>query len=431
MGVPSFQIPDAGLPPTTVAAERTRRVEGAFPVTRSQLRDVGGYPNATILPHGLTCPTPSLGCRPVNRWIICLIVLMGITVGARRCPAPIIFRPGEGWTYEPVGQTGKWERNRAKDQLEVAQESFEKKDYRTALKAARRVVKVWPLSDHAGPAQYLLGRCYEARKQDERAFKEYQRALQKYPKIPNYNEILQREMEIANRFLGGQWFKLWGYIPFFPSMDKTAALFDQVVKNGPFSSTGPTAQMSVGTAREKQKNYPLAVRAYEKAADRYFDQPVVASDALYKAGAAWQKQSQRAEYDQSSADRAIETFNDFKALYPTDKRVPEATQAVLDMKVEQARGAFEKGRYYERRDRFQGALVYYNEVLVKDPNSPFAEKARKRIEYLRPLAAEQAKQREKVEKERREAMRREAFPNSPEPAPSTNAPAPPATPAAK
>jgi len=313
----------------------------------------------------------------------------------------------------------------------VAQESFDKKDYRTALKAARRVVKVWPLSDHAGPAQYLLGRCYEARKQDERAFKEYQRALQKYPKITNYNEILQREMKIANRFLGGQWFKLWGYIPFFPSMDKTAALFDQVVKNGPFSSTGPTAQMSVGTAREKQKNYPLAVRAYEKAADRYFDQPVVASDALYKAGAAWQKQSQRAEYDQSSADRAIETFNDFKALYPTDKRVPEATQAVLDMKVEQARGAFEKGRYYERRDRFQGALVYYNEVLVKDPNSPFAEKARKRIEYLRPLAAEQAKQREKVEKERREAMRREAFPNSTEPAPSTNAPATPATPAAK
>ena len=359
-------------------------------------------------PPGLTCRTPSLGCAAVNRWFYCFIVLMGIVVGARRCPAPIIFRPGEGWTYEPVGQTGKWERNRAKDQLQVAQESFDKEDYRTALKASRRVVKVWPLSDHAGPAQYLIGRCYEARKQDEKAFKEYQRVLLKYPKIPNYTEILQREMTIANRFLGGQWFKLWGYIPFFPSMDKTANLFDQVVRNGPFNITGPPAQMSVGEAREKQKNFPLAVRAYERAADRYFDMPVVASDALYKAGSAWRKQSLRAEYDQSSSDRAIETFNDFKALYPTDKRVPDATQAIIDLKTRQAQGAFEKGRYYERRDRYQGALVYYNEVLVKDPSSPFAEKARKRIEYLRPLAAEQSRQREKTEKDKREALRKAA-----------------------
>jgi len=215
-------------------------------------------------------------------------------------------------------------------------------------------------------------------------------------------------MAIANRFLGGQWFKLWGYIPFFPSMDKTAGLFDQIVRNGPFHETGPAAQMAIGAARDKQKNYPMAVKAYERAADRYYDKPVVAADALYKAGTAWHKQSQKAEYDQSAADRAIDTFNQFKAEYRSDKRIPEATQTILDLKTEQARGAFEKGRYYERREKYQGALVYYNEVLVKDPASPFAEKARKRIEYLRPLAAEQAKQREQAEKDRREAVRKAA-----------------------
>jgi outer membrane protein assembly factor BamD len=152
----------------------------------------------------------------------------------------------------------------------------------------------------------------------------------------------------------------------------------------------------------------MAVKAYERAADRYYDKPVVAADALYKAGTAWHKQSQKAEYDQSAADRAIDTFNQFKAEYRSDKRIPEATQTILDLKTEQARGAFEKGRYYERREKYQGALVYYNEVLVKDPASPFAEKARKRIEYLRPLAAEQAKQREQAEKDRREAVRKAA-----------------------
>jgi len=103
-----------------------------------------------------------------------------------RSPAPLIYRPGEGWTYEPVGGAGKWRKLRAKDQLAVAQEAFDKKDYGLALKAARRVGKVWPLSDYGPQAQYLVGRCYEARGNEERAFKEYQTVLEKYPKIPNY-----------------------------------------------------------------------------------------------------------------------------------------------------------------------------------------------------------------------------------------------------
>src|ERR1044071_9325822 len=78
-----------------------------------------------------------------------------------RSPAPLIYTPGEGWTYEPVGGEGKWQRTRAKDQLIVAQDAFDKKDYSLALRAARRTVKMWPLSDYTPQAQYLVGRSEE------------------------------------------------------------------------------------------------------------------------------------------------------------------------------------------------------------------------------------------------------------------------------
>ena len=240
---------------------------------------------------------------------------------------------------------------------------------------------------------------------DERAFKEYQIALIKYPKLPNYDEVMQRQFAIAGRFLNGQWFKLWGYIPFFPSMDRTAGLFDTIAKNGPYHPTGPIAQMSVGTTREKQKNYPLAVKAYEKAADRYYDRPEIASEALYRAGLAWNRQAKRAEYDQSASAKSIDAMNDFKALYPNDKRGPDATAVVIDLKTEQARGAFETARFYEHYKRYQGALVYYNEVLVKDSKSPYAEKARQRIEALKPRAAEQMRKFAEAEKKRLDATR--------------------------
>jgi outer membrane protein assembly factor BamD len=327
----------------------------------------------------------------MNRWWSkALLAGVCLALFTETCPAPVVYRPGEGWTYEPVGSdSAKWVRKRAKDQYQVAKDAFDHKEYRLAMRAARRVVKIWPFSDYAGPAQYMIGRVYEARKMDERAFKEYQKAISKYPKLQNYDEVIQRQFTIATRYLGGQWFKLWGYIPFFPSMDKTANLFEQVVKNGPFNDTGPKAQMDIGTAREKQRDYPSAVKAYEKAADRYHDRPQVAADALYRAGSAWNKQAKRADYDQSIAKSAIDNFEDLAAIYPNDPRLAETRKTIASLRAEQARGAYDTAKYYERTKRYLGAVVYYNDVIAKDRTSPFAAEARERITKLQRKADKQ------------------------------------------
>ena len=302
---------------------------------------------------------------------------------AQRSPAPLIYTPGEGWRYESVGGGG-WQKTRAKDQMEVAQTAFDKHEYDLALKAARRVVKVWPFSDYAPQAQYLMARCYEAGSQDEKAFKAYQHLLLHYPKSENYDEIVKRQLGIANRFLAGQWFKLWGYIPFFPSMDKTIQLYEQIIKNGAYSEVAPQAQMNIGAAHEKKfiKDYPAAAQAYEKAADRYHDQKI-GTEALYKSGLAYNKQAKTAEYDQSIAAQAIATFTDFIALHPEDNRISEAQKLIESLRTEQARGSFDIAKFYERHHRWQGALIYYNEVLLKDPNSKYADAARERIDALK------------------------------------------------
>ena len=88
-----------------------------------------------------------------------------------RSPAPLIYTPGEGWYYEMPGQVLNWQRSRARDQLEVAEQYFKEKDYSNALRAAYRVVTVWPLSDYAPDAEYLMARCPEAKGKDEAAFR--------------------------------------------------------------------------------------------------------------------------------------------------------------------------------------------------------------------------------------------------------------------
>ena len=64
----------------------------------------------------------------------------------------------------------------------MAQQAFDKHDYGLALRAAHRVIRVWPLSDYAPGAQYLMGRCFEATGRDEQAFNAYQVIVEKYQK---------------------------------------------------------------------------------------------------------------------------------------------------------------------------------------------------------------------------------------------------------
>jgi outer membrane protein assembly factor BamD len=314
-------------------------------------------------------------------WILLLTVLVLLPA---RSPAPIIYTPGEGWTYENAGQTGKWQRPRAKDQLDVAEQAFTNRDYSVTLHAANRVLRVWPLSDYAPRASYLMGRCLEVKHKDEAAFNAYQQIIEKFPKSGQYNEVLWRQYEIANRFLGGEWFKLWDLIPLYPSMDQTAKLYEKIVTSGPYSDVAPHAQLRIGAAREKQRDYAEAVKAYETAADRYHDQPEIASDALYRAGLAWEKQADTAEYDQGAAAQAIAAYTDFVTYYPDDKRAADAQKSIVKLKAEQVRGNFAIAQFYEKGHKWAGAVVYYNAVLQLDANSPLAAQARQRIEILKP-----------------------------------------------
>ncbi len=145
----------------------------------------------------------------------------------------------------------------------------------------------WPLSDYAPDAQYLLGRCYEVSGKDQAAFNAYQTVITKYPDSVHYEDVLWRQYAIGNRFLAGEWTKLWNIVPFFPNMDVTAEMFGQIVTNGPYSDVAPHAQLRIGAAREKQKDYEAAVKAYGVAADRYHDMPAIAADAIFRQGVAY------------------------------------------------------------------------------------------------------------------------------------------------
>ena len=318
-----------------------------------------------------------------------LVVLFSAMVFAflmpTESPAPLIWRKGEGWSWERAGVTVA---TNPADQLKIAQDFQAKKHYRDAIDAYRRVIRRWPQSSSAQDAQLGLAECLGAINYYYQAFKEYQRLVEKHPNSPHFETVLQRQFEIGNLFLAGERQKAWG-LRWFPSIDRAVEVFETVVKNGPYSKVAVEAQFRIGLAYEKQDDYLAAVHAYEKLLERYPKDPV-AEAAQFQIGYAYKKEAQRSEYDQDAANQAIAAFSDFLLRYPASEKVPLAQQYLTALKEEQAKGLYNIGWFYEKNRQYKSALIYYNDVIEKNPASGWAAQAKDKIVKLTPLSSEKS-----------------------------------------
>ncbi|MGA2605006.1 MAG: outer membrane protein assembly factor BamD [Verrucomicrobiia bacterium] len=298
-------------------------------------------------------------------------------------PAPLVWTKGEGWSWV---QEGVPTATTPADQLKIGQNFEAKKQYRRAIPAYRRLIARWPLSSSTPEARMGLAKCYGAIGYHYKAFQTYQELLKKHPSTPHFDDVLQREFEIGNLFLAGERQKAWG-VRWFPSLERAVEVYEAVVKNGPYSSVAVDAQFRIGLVYEKERDYLSAVHAYEKLLERY-PKHLVAEAAQFQIGWEYKKESARAEYDQNAANQAIAAFTDFIFRYPQSDKVPAAEKYRTELKVEQARGMFHIGEFYEKNHYYKSALIYYNDVIEKNPESDWATQAKLKVAALTPMTAE-------------------------------------------
>jgi outer membrane protein assembly factor BamD len=313
--------------------------------------------------------------------MVALAVLAALLAFPARCPAPIVYRPGEGWETKGSAVAAAT----PKDQLEQGKEFEKVRNWNDAMASYRMLLTRWPTSIHAGEAQFRIGYCQEQQRDYYKAFLSYQRVADSYQGFDKFDELIQRQFKIGNLFLAGERVKFL-FIKTFPSMDRAVEIYEKVIKNAPFSEVAPSAQMAIGYAREKQKKFDDAVAAYQKLIEKYPRCSLV-EEAYFNIGLAYFRAATRAEYDQDYANKAVEAFNEYRTKFPGGSKLDIARDHIAKVQSDQARGIFEVARFYDKQKEFAAALVYYNELIARHPKSSYCEEAKQRVETLRRLAA--------------------------------------------
>jgi len=304
------------------------------------------------------------------------LIVLGLVIFPALCPAPIVWKPGEGFESEGGSAAGS-----AKETLEVAQKLETGKDYSEAMKTYRAGARKFPYSFSAAELHFGWGRMLEIDGDFAKSFDVYQKVVEKYPNSPFFDQALERQFNIANLFLAGERQKLWK-IPTLPSMEKTVEYYEKIVKSAPYSKWATEAQFKIGVAKERQKNWGDSVEAYQKILEKYPDSEMAAL-AQYQIGYAWMKASRDADYDQSAAEKSIHAFEDFMTRYPNHEKFAQAKDNIGSMRGRQEHGSYNIARFYDKKGDRKAALIYYNEVIEQNPDSELARTAAKRAEEIK------------------------------------------------
>jgi outer membrane protein assembly factor BamD (BamD/ComL family) len=287
-----------------------------------------------------------------------------------------IWSPQTGW----VGPTGAV-KDSPEEQLAFAVAFFDRKDYDRAAKEFKKLLKAYKASRQAPEAQYYLGRCAEEDGDYYKAFLEYRKTIQTYPSTERFDDILEREYQIGNYFLGGKKRKFFGTAAIIPARDKAVEIFQAIVDDGPFSEYGQLAQYKLGLAFLALKDYEPAVTAFEQVISRYPQSPLV-DDARFQIAQASLKGTFAPGYDQSPTDLAIRELGAFLHEYTESELSDEAAKRLEQLKEQRAEHEYLVAQFYERRKRSASALLYYENIIERFGATSWAPKAAERLAIL-------------------------------------------------
>ncbi|MFA6078933.1 MAG: tetratricopeptide repeat protein [Candidatus Omnitrophota bacterium] len=276
-----------------------------------------------------------------------------------------------------------------KEQYDWAMSFYDMRDYQRAASEFEKLVKNYEYSEYASKAQYHVGLCYENLGKYYIAFQNYQKAIDNFPHIDNIDEIIARQFNIAGLYITKSSPKLMG-TDIMSSADRSIEIYKKVVDNAPYGKLAAEAQFRMGDALKKAERYDEAIEAFQKVVDDYANSEFF-DKAKYELAYCAYKASLKPDYDVAPTAKAIKAFEEFAASNKDEELSKEASKTVQRLKDKAAEKSYQTAKFYESQKQYASAIVYYNDILERYPESSFVAEAKEKIEALRGKAEKNTK----------------------------------------
>jgi outer membrane protein assembly factor BamD len=281
--------------------------------------------------------------------------------------------PGSLRAQEPA-TTGAYN-DEAAGYFQQAQEWEEAGNTKQAIATYRSLVRDYPVAPSAPAAQLRLGELYDSLGNSKRAFDSYQKLLENFPQAREFNRAVEAQVAIADAQMDSRRY------------ERAAEMYGSILATAPFAKFAPTVQFKLGQAFENQREYEKAISAYQVVLDRY-PSSAVAADALYQIGYVQLTEAEGRSQDLSAAVDAKNTFEEFLIEFPKNEKAAQARENLETMSGREAFDLLSIAKFYDRKTDYRAAVIYYSDLVRRQPGTPDADLAGARIEEIRATVGE-------------------------------------------
>lgn len=266
--------------------------------------------------------------------------------------------------------------------LDIVRQYTAAEDFRTALKAVQRWVKLYgETAPRYSEALFLEGNAHLGLGDYRAASKAFQKLLDDYPGSPYAERALSAQFRIAEQYLAGKRRKaMWGLLR-IKDRDGGIKILDDMVVNYSDTPLAEQAQLAKANYYYERGEFELAEDEYARFArdfprSRY--QPKALLWSAYSALASFPG----IEFDDASLIEAEERFRQFMRSYPAHAEQLDVPVFMEQISATRADKTNAIARFYERTRQPNAARFYYRATIERWPNTPAAAEAQGRLVAL-------------------------------------------------
>lgn len=287
------------------------------------------------------------------------------------------------WIWTP--KSGKWvnpknlPKENPKEQFAYAKSFYEVKKYDDAIREFKKLLKAYPKSFEASESQYYLGVIEEERDNLYEAYLAYQKVVDKYPFSERIKEIIEKEYNIAEKFISGYKRKALGVV--LPVEDPSIEILGKVIENSTYGALAPKAEYKLGLVLKGLQRYYEAEDAFNKVITNYPDSEWV-EPAKFQIAVCRAALSRGPDYDQGAMQDAKQKFEEFVIEHPDAVLSKDAEENVFKLKEKEAAASYNIALFYEKQKAYKAARIYYENVINNYADSTWAAKALERLQLM-------------------------------------------------
>ena len=305
-----------------------------------------------------------------------IILFVGLTFSTS-CFAFWIWTPKSNTLINPKFVV----KDTPQEQYDWAMQFYKNGDFQRAADEFIRLTKYYTDAQEAPEAQYYAGRSFEEQGKYYFAFQNYQKTVENYPYTQRMDEINEREFNIGKAMQSKESPKLMD-LELSLSIDRSITIFNKVVDNSPFGPYADKALFQVAESARRLHRYSVAIEAYERIITDYPDSHI-GPEVRYQLAYTRYEASLAPEYDQESTDRALKEFKQLSENTSIPSVSREAEAVLDELREKKAASMMKIADFYERRRKFQSAILYYKDIIGKFPDTETADIARERVQKLK------------------------------------------------